>query len=94
MLTRQVFAATAKGRRTKAYMRSLNFEDVTIKCPFYSRQNDHLLICKDDENPKSVLSYSFLKVSDCVSHKDRFCRSETGCERCPIYKAICAICET
>lgn len=67
-------------------MPRLKSEDSTIICPFYDRQNEHLLICTDDNVKEYSLIYHFTTVTACVRHKDRFCRENY--RACPFYKEL------
>ena len=63
-------------------------EDPSIECTFYNRQNDHVLLCRDDNRPSHSYVMYFDNTSDCVKHKDDFCRSKDHCQKCPLYKAF------
>ena len=63
--------------------------DPTIACPFYARQNDHLLVCRDENRKERSIMFSFTSVSDCVEQKDRFCRRDF--RECPIYKELAKV---
>lgn len=62
-----------------------NEEDPSIVCPFYNRQNEKVLICRDDNVKDYSMIFQFKSVSDCVRYKDTYCRNVDRCKECAFH---------
>ena len=65
----------------------LKKNDPLAVCPYYEGHNDHVVVCKD-ENVRQKNMRSFERVTECLEHREKFCRCLEWYRRCPIYTDI------
>ena len=68
-------------------MSRLQKNDPLAVCPYYDGHTDHLIVCRD-ENVRQKNVRAFEQVTECLEHREKFCRCLKWYQRCPIYTDI------